>query len=357
MKPETKSSKIRQRYSQQYKTEALALAEKVGVSAAARQLGLHESQLYSWRSKARLAADRSGVEERLLVENARLKRQLAEQSEELAIGKKGRSVLRQGPEVKHVFMQNCSEEFKSTSMSRVLGVSRSGFYRWRLRGEQPTRRQQQRTVLDKLVANTFFARKMRSGSPRLVLDLHDQGHAYDRKTVAASMKRQNLRAKAPNQKWASDITYLWTAEGRLYLAVIIDLFSRQVVGWALAERMTADLVCQALQMALWRRSMPKGVILHSDRGSQYCSAAYQRLVMKHHLVAGMSAKGNCYDNACAESFFHTMKVEAIHSEHFATRKEMRHTVFEYIEVDYNRIRRHSANGRISPMVLEALKAA
>ena len=288
--------------------------------------------------------------------------------------------------MKYAFMQYHSNEFKITSMSRVLGVSRSGFYSWRQRGEEPTRRQQQRTVLDKLVADAFVARKMRSGSPRLVLDLHDQGHAYDRKTVAASMKRQNLRAKAarkykattnskhnlpvapnvlqqnfsaeaPNQKWASDITYLWTAEGLLYLSVIIDLFSRLVVGWALAERMTADLVCQALQMALWRRNMPKGVILHSDRGSQYCSAAYQRLVMNHHLVCSMSAKGNCYDNACAESFFHTMKVEAIHGEHFATREEMRHAVFEYIEVDYNRIRRHSANGRISPMAFEALKAA
>ena len=157
-------------------------------------------------------------------------------------------------------MQNHPNEFKITSMSRVLGVSRSGFYSWRQRGEEPTRRQQQRTVLDTLVADAFVARKMRSGSPRLVLDLQDQGHAYDRKTVAASRKQQNLRAKAarkykattnskhnlpvapnvlqqnfsaeaPNQKWASDITYLWTAEGWLYLAVIIDLFSRLVVGW------------------------------------------------------------------------------------------------------------------------------
>ena len=280
--------------------------------------------------------------------------------------------------MKYAFIQNHADEFKITSMGRVLGVSRSGFYRWR--------QQQQRTTLDKLVADAFVARKMRAGSPGLVLDLHDQGYAYDRKTVAASMKRQHLRAKAarkykattnsnhslpvapnvlqqnfsaeaPNQKWVSDITYLWTAEGWLYLAVIIDLFSRLVVGWALAERMTADLVCQALQMALWRRKMPKGVILHSDRGSQYCSTAYQSLMMQHQLVCSMSAKGNCYDNACAESFFHTMKVEAIHGERFATREEMRHAVFEYIEVDYNRIRRHSANGRISPMAFEALKAA
>jgi len=283
-------------------------------------------------------------------------------------------------------MQKHSEEFKITSMVRVLGVSRSGFYRWRQRGGQPTRRQQQRLALDKLVADAFYARKMRAGSPRLVLDLRDQGHDYDRKTVATSMRRQNLRAKAarkykattnskhtlavapnllaqdftakaPNQKWVSDITYLWTDEGWLYLAVIIDLYSRLVVGWALAERMTADLACQALQMALWRRKMPKKILLHSDRGSQYCSTAYQALMKKHRLVCSMSGKGNCYDNACAESFFHTMKVETIHGERFATRTQMRHTVFEYIEVDYNRTRRHSANGYISPMAFEALKAA
>ena len=288
--------------------------------------------------------------------------------------------------MKYVFMHEHSGEYKIITMCRVLCVSRSGFYRWQQRGCQPTLRQQQRMILDKLVADAFVARKKRSGSPMLVLDLHDQGHEYDRKTVAASMKRQNLRAKAarkyktttnskhnlpvvpnllqqdfsaetPNQKWVSDITYLWTDEDWLYLAVIIDLFLRLVVGWALAERMTANLVCQALQMALWRRKMPKGVILHSDRGSQYCSTMYQGILTKHQLVCSMSAKGNCYDNACAESFFHTMKVEAVHGERFATREEMRHTVFEYIEVDYNRNRRHSANGRISPVAFEALKAA
>ena len=227
--------------------------------------------------------------------------------------------------MKYAFMQKHSEEFKITSMVRVLGVSRSGFYRWRQRGGQPTRRQQQRLALDKLVADAFFARKMRSGSPRLVLDLRDQGHDYDRKTVATSMRRQNLRAKAarkykattnskhtlpvapnllaqdftakaPNQKWVSDTTYLWTDEGWLYLAVIIDLYSRLVVGWALAERMAADLACQALQMALWRRKMPKKILLHSDRGSQYCSTAYQALMKKHRLVCSMSGKGNCYGN-------------------------------------------------------------
>jgi transposase InsO family protein len=283
-------------------------------------------------------------------------------------------------------MQTHSGEFRITTMCRVLGASRGGYYRWLQRGQQPTPRQQRRECLDQQVAQAFELAKKRKGSPRLTRDMAKQGQRYDRKTVAASMKRQDLRAKAakkfkattnskhnlpvapnllqqdfsataPNQKWVSDITYLWTEEGWLYLAVVIDLYSRLIVGWALAERMTADLVCQALQMALWRRKMPKGVTVHSDRGSQYCSALYQGLLTRHALLCSMSAKGNCYDNACAESFFHTLKVEAIHGEHFATRGEMRSAVFEYIEVDYNRSRDHSTNGYMSPEAFEALNAA
>ncbi|WP_165676280.1 IS3 family transposase, partial [Metapseudomonas otitidis] len=161
----------------------------------------------------------------------------------------------------------------------------------------------------------------------------------------------------PNQKWVGDITYLHTEEGWLYLAVVIDLYSRMVIGWAMSERMTADLVCDALHMALWRRRQPKGVIVHSDRGSQYCSAAYRELICTHHLRYSMSAKGNCYDNACAESFFHSLKVECIHGERFASRAQMRETVFEYVETDYNRQRRHSTLGHISPEAFEARMSA
>ena len=148
------------------------------------------------------------------------------------------------------------------------------------------------------------------------------------------------------------MTYLWTEEGWLYLAVIIDLFSRQVVGWSMSERMTADLVCDALRMAIFRRKRPKGVIVHSDRGSQYCSHVYRQLLQQHELLGSMSAKGCCYDNACAESFFHSLKVEAIHGERFDTREAMRQTVFEYIETDYNPVRLHSTNGFLSPVDFE-----
>jgi len=283
-------------------------------------------------------------------------------------------------------MHGNTGNFSIRAQSAVFGVSRSGYYAWLHRQKHPSKRRLERETLDRLVAQAFAARKGRSGAPGLTLDLDEQGHSYNRKTVTASMRRQGLRAKAakkfkattdsghslpvapnlleqdftataPNQKWVCDITYLWTGEGWLYLAVVLDLFSRMVIGWAMDKRVKAKLVCDALQMALWRRRMPKGVIVHSDRGSQYCSNQYQALLAKHEMLCSMSGKGNCYDNAGAESFFHTLKVEMIHGENFATREAMRRAVFEYIEVDYNRTRRHSANGYISPMAFETKMVA
>lgn len=276
--------------------------------------------------------------------------------------------------------------FKIKTMTRALKVSRSGFYDWRRAKGKQSASQQRRDARDAQIRSLFEAGKGRNGAPRLSQDMADLGLNCNRKTVAESMRRQNLRAKgarkfkattnskhnlpvapnllqqdfsadAPNQKWAGDITYLWTDEGWLYLAVMLDLYSRKVVGWAMSERMTATLVCDALRMALWRRKMPTGVMVHSDRGSQYCSHDYQHLIFTHKLKCSMSAKGNCYDNACAESFFHSLKVEMIHGERFATRAAMREAVFEYIEVDYNRNRRHSANGYVSPEAFEAQKVA
>ena len=155
----------------------------------------------------------------------------------------------------------------------------------------------------------------------------------------------------------ADISYIATEEGWLYLAVVLDLYSRRIVGWAMSASLHRQLVINALQMALTTRQPPPGLLHHSERGSQYASDDYQLLLTQVHMVGNMSRKGNCYDNACAESFFHSLKVEAIHGERFASRQTMRHTVFEYIEVDYNRTRRHSANGFISPEAFEALNVA
>lgn len=295
--------------------------------------------------------------------------------------KKSRGVLREEPEVKYTFIDQHRQAFSIQRMCSFLDVARSGYYAWRRRSGASPRRCQQAN-LDKHVAQDFHRCKGRSGAPKLTHGLNDAGISISRNTVAAGLKRQGLRAQAarkykattnsrhglpvapnlldqgftaskPNQKWVGDITYLTTDEGWLYLAVLIDLYSRKVIGWAMDRRMTAELVCDALQMALWSRRMPKEVIVHSDRGSQYCSTLYQSLLTRYELHYSMSGKGNCYDNACAESFFHSLEVEAIHGERFRTRDAMQRHVFEYIELDYNRQRRHSTLDMISPEAFEA----
>ncbi len=171
--------------------------------------------------------------------------------------------------------------------------------------------------------------------------------------VAANIQNRAFCASSPNQKWVSDITYIWTDEGWLYLATVIDLYSRSVIGWSIKPTMTRELVCDALKMALCRRAFPRGVLCHSDRGSQYCSDAYQKMLKAYGLICSMSRKGNCWDNAVAESFFHTIKTEMIYTERYATKEIAKQNVFQYIEIYYNRIRRHSAIGSIAPAVFES----
>ncbi|MGK8314409.1 IS3-like element ISEc16 family transposase [Escherichia coli] len=376
-KPVSISKKPRKQHTPEFRNEALKLAERIGVAAAARELSLYESQLYAWCSKQQQQMSSSERESELAAENVRLKRQLAEQAEELAILPKGRDILREAPEMKYVFIENHRAEFSIKAMCRVLRVARSGWYVWLRRRHQMSLRQQFRLTCDAAVHKAFFEAKQRYGAPRLA----DEMPEFNIKTIAASLRRQGLRAKAsrkfspvsyrahglpvlenlleqdfsasgPNQKWAGDITYLRTDEGWLYLAVVIDLWSRAVIGWLMSPRMTAQLACDALQMALWRRRRPESVIVHTDRGGQYCSGDYQALLKRHNLRGSMSAKGYCYDNACVESFFHSLKVECIHGERFSSREIMRATVFNYIECDYNRWRRHSACGGLSPEQFE-----
>ena len=282
--------------------------------------------------------------------------------------------------MKYEFIAAHEQDYCITTQCRFLGVSRSGYYHWKQ--VKPVTLNIWQTTLDRRVKDCFHEFKERYGAVRIHRELRDtHGWSYNLKTIEKSLQRQGLVAKAakkfkattnskhsrpvadnlleqnfeasrPNEKWCQDITYLWTTEGWLYLAVVIDLFSRQVVGWSMSGRMTASLVCDALQMALFRRKLPKGVIVHSDRGSQYCSKDFQRLLTANKLLCSMSAKGNCYDNACAESFFHSLKVEAIHGEIFTTREGMRQTVFEYIETFYNTKRRHSHNDYVAPRQFE-----
>ena len=287
--------------------------------------------------------------------------------------------------MKYAFVDKHREEFGVAPILRALDVSRSGFYAWRERMDVDSGPSAQ-AVLDREVRAVFEAHFGRYGAIRVTVELRHKGFHYDRKTVAKSLRRQGLRARAarkfiattnsdhglkvapnlleqdfsasaPNLKFVQDITYLPTDEGWLYLAVVVDLYSRQVVGWAMDKHMKAGLVCDALKMALWRRGMPRGVIVHSDRGSQYCSNAYQEIVNKNGLLCSMSKRGDCYDNACAETFFHTLKVELTHGVRYETRSHMRQEVFQFIETYYNTIRRHSTLGYVSPAEFEMLNVA
>jgi transposase InsO family protein len=270
-------------------------------------------------------------------------------------------------------------QFPINLMCRLLCVSVSGYYDWHNREESP--RAIKNAALAVKIKSIFDAEHARSGTIRIMKLLRAEGVVAGRHRIARIMRQHGWRAKAarkykattnsnhklpvapnllkqdfhankPNEKYVSDITYIWTEEGWLYLAVVMDLYSRMVVGWAIDKRMTATLVMDAMQMALWRRKMPKNVIVHSDRGSQYCSRAYQNLLAKHGLICSMSRRGDCYDNAAMESWNHSLKVEAIHGEKFQTRRQAKAQVFEYIDIYYNRKRLHSRLGYLSPTDFE-----
>jgi transposase InsO family protein len=175
------------------------------------------------------------------------------------------------------------------------------------------------------------------------------------KPIAPNLLNQQFSVEAPNRCWVGDISYIPTNEGWLYLATVIDLYSRKIVGWSMASHMRAELVNNAILMAIWQRKPSKGLIWHSDQGSQYASNSHREILEQHHIIQSMSNKGNCFDNAVAESFFHTLKTELTHHCKFKTREEAKHEIFEYIEVFYNRIRIHSANDYLSPVEYEALQ--
>jgi putative transposase len=264
-------------------------------------------------------------------------------------------------------------------LCRTLQVSRAGFYAWHTRPPAPRTRADERLGLE--IATIHAESRQRYGSPRVHAELADRGCRTSRKRVARLMRGRGLAARrrrrfrvtthsrhpfpiapnvlarqferaGPDQAWVTDITYIPTGEGWLYLAVIVDLCSRFAVGWAMSERVTDDLTLAALGMALARRRPAAGLVHHSDRGSQYASGDYQRVLAQHGIVCSMSRRGDCWDNAVAESFFATVKVELVHDAAWATRAAARTELFDYLELFYNGQRRHSALGYLSPRAFE-----
>lgn len=289
--------------------------------------------------------------------------------------------------MKFAFIEDYREEFAIVTMCRVLAVSRAGYYAWRTRPLSARAIENAQLVA---VMRHIHADSLRTyGSPRMQPELVAQGHPCSENRVARLMRADGLRVKtkrrfqvttqsahhapvAPNivnrqfavtqiagvnRVWASDITYLWTREGWLYLAIVLDLGSRRVVGWAMRHTLEQELALDALSMALTHREPGAGLVHHSDRGVQYACDDYQAMLKARVITTSMSRKGDCWDNAVAESFFATLKTELVAGTDWITREQARAAVFHYIELWYNRRRRHSSLGYLSPMEFEARQAA
>jgi transposase InsO family protein len=275
------------------------------------------------------------------------------------------------------------KEFPVHRLCRVLGVSQSGYFAWK--GRPACRRQHEDMVLLAHVRSAFALSNGTYGSPRMTRELQDSGLAGGRRRTARLMRENGLKARqkrrfrrttdrhhawpvapnlldqdftasGPDEKWGADISYIWTREGWLYLAVVIDLFARRVVGWSTGDRLHPDLALAALRKALVMRRPAAGLIHHSDRGSQYCATDYQAELRKHGILISMSGRGNCYDNAMVETFFKTLKSELVWRTTFETRRDAEQAIGCYIDGFYNPIRRHSALSFTSPSQFEKMAA-
>jgi putative transposase len=283
--------------------------------------------------------------------------------------------------VRYQFIQDHQEHYPVQLMCDILEVSRSGYYDWVDRPQSP--QEQRRAALAVQVKAAFEESRQTYGSPRITRDLAAGGFKACRNTIAKLMRQEGIVGRMPKRfvptttdsthdhpiaqnvlerqfapgagtpAWVSDITYVPTEEGWLYLAAVMDLRTRKILGWAMADHMRVDLVLDALKMALARREPGQNLVHHSDRGSQYACQDYRRLLAEHQITCSMSRTGNCYDNAVMESFWATYKTEEVYRTHYATRDQAMAATFNYIEIFYNRQRRHSALGYVSPEAFEA----
>ena len=372
------------RFDRAFKEEAVRLLQTSGrrQRQIAGDLGISVSALGRWVAELREEDLLSGPHEDAAKEITRLRRErdLARQERDLL--KKALGLLRQGKSMRFRFIdaERAGLAMPIFRLCRLLQVSVSGFYAWRNRG--PSQRQLDDMVLLAHVRAAFRRSRESYGAERVHHELAENGIEVERhrvarlmrgnglspkrkqkfkkttdsqhnKAVASNLLDQNFSAEAPNEKWAADISYIWTAQGWLYLAVMLDLYSRRGIGWAVGARMTSDLPLRALNRAIGLRQPGAGVIHHSDRGSQYCSDAYQARLGELGFLASMSGKGNCYDNAVVETFFKTIKSELIWRTVFMSRSQAETAIAGYIDGFYNPVRRHSTLDFTSPVKFEA----
>ncbi|MEI7240337.1 IS3 family transposase [Pectobacterium brasiliense] len=364
------------RYPDEFKIEAVKQVVDRGhsVSSVATRLDITTHSLYAWIKKygpdSSVNQDQSDAQ----VEIRRLQKELKRVTDERDIFKKSRGVLRKAVRLRYVFIRDNSRDFPVRLLCRVLDVHPSGFYAWL---QQPhSRRYHTDQKLTGLIKQFWLESGCVYGYRKIHLDLRDTGERCGANRVWRLMHSAGIKAQvgyrsprsykgeasivtpnrlqrqfnpmAPDERWVTDITYIRTHEGWLYLAVIVDLFSRKIIGWSMQSRMTKDIVLNALLMALWRRSPRKQVLVHSDQGSQYTSHEWQSFLKSHGLEGSMSRRGNCHDNAVAESFFQLLKRERIKKKIYGTREEARSDIFDYIEMFYNSRRRHGSSDQMSP---------
>ncbi|WP_284948317.1 IS3 family transposase [Acidisoma cladoniae] len=379
----------RRQFSREFKLEAVRLVNERGISLvqASRDLDVGESILRRWikevtsdpgqafPGQGQLKPDQQEID--------RLRREVAKLKAERDILKKAGGLLREGVDMKFGFVAKHRGIWPVRWLCEALGVSRSGFHAWLTRS--PSARARSDEILGAHVKASFVGSDRTYGARRVWHDVLAEGDVCGLHRIERLMREQALRARprrrglpsdkgerneaaanvldrqfvatAPNQKWIADFTYLWTAEGWLYVAAVIDLFSRRVVGWSMSVTMTAQFVADALMMAIWRRGKPDALLHHSDQGSQYSSEQFQKLLADHNVSCSMSRSGNVWDNAAMESFFSSLKTERTARKVYRTRDQARADVFDYIERFYNLRRRHSTIGYLSPMEFERIKAS
>ncbi|QMI46935.1 MULTISPECIES: IS3 family transposase [Burkholderia] len=370
----------KQSYTPEFKVAAVQrVKDGQGFAVVARELGMSEQTLRHW-VKAEASGKLNGAGAKPVtpeqMELSRMRAEIKRLQLELEIGKKSGSILREGPAVRYAWIDQQVGQYPLSSLCGVLSVSVNGYRAWK-RGGKSGRTRLTDTQLLTLIWTVHAEVKGAYGSPRMTEEIRDRGFPASKERVERLMREHGIQARhkrryrvttdskhklpvapnllnreftpaAPNQVFSSDITYIWADEGWLYLAVVLDLFNREVVGWSIKPRMTAGLVTDALTMAWFRRRPAPGALCHSDRGSQYASHEFQRKLSAYGMRCSMSRKGSCWDNAPTESFFNSLKNERVHATRYRTHQDAKADLFEYIEVFYNRTRRHSSLGFVSP---------